>query len=167
MLILFFIILAVVSDYTLSLQHISSYKHHVNNKRSVENLPTAVIQKDSISDDEYEKLSSNCPSLDRKIYQGYSPTGFTTLGLYANSPKFVYEKVPDSKANSLDQCINECCSSNSSCESIFAFSNSSTLNCYMITCQEGKYCLPSKSTKKGTSTAVVLLRPPSGVCYNH
>lgn len=33
----------------------------------------------------------------------------------------------------------------------------------MITCQEGKYCLPTKSTKNvENSTAVVLLRPPSG-----
>ena len=168
MLFLSFIILAVASDYTVSLQDIASFKNHVNNKRSAENSPTAVIQKESISDDEYEKLSSNCPSLDRKIYQGYSPTGFLTLGPTYVGPKFVTVKVPDSKANSLDQCINECCNSNSSCESIFAFSKSSTLNCYMVTCQEGKYCLPTKSAEKlGSSTAVVLLRPPRGVSYQN
>ena len=163
MLFLFGIILVKICEYTVSLQQISTNEKHVNNKRSVNDLTTAVIQKDSISDDAYDKLASNCPSLDRKIYQGHTTTGLLTVGAKPN-PKFSYEKIPSSKATSLDQCLDECCNSNNYCESIFVLYNSSGLTCFMITCHEGKLCLPAKSTKNmENSTAVVLLRPPNGV----
>ena len=163
MLFLFSIILVKICDYTVSLQQISINEKHVNNKRSVNDLTTAVIQKDSISDDAYDKLASNCPSLDRKIYQGHTSLGLIEFEGKTNS-KFKYEKISSSKVTSLDQCLDECCNSNNYCESIFAIYNSTGLTCFMITCQEGKYCLPSQSTKKlENSTAVVLLRPPKGV----
>lgn len=162
MLFLLLILLSVISEYNAMLQNIFSSDVNVHNKRNVDESTTAVIQKDSISDDDYSKLQLNCPNLDRKIYKGHSPTGFLTFGV--NSTEISYEKVSDEKASSLDSCMDECCNQNNYCESIFAFSNNSVLNCFMITCQEGKYCLPAKSTKNvENSTAVVLLRPPSGV----
>ena len=165
MLFIIYVILVIVSDYNVSLQQILPNIKHMNNKRSVEDSTTAVIQQNSISDDAYSKLASNCPSLERQIYLGHSPMGLLKLGVNHTS-KFSEVKVPDSKANSLDDCMNECCNSNDNCESVFAIFNSTSLNCYMMTCQEGKYCLPSKSTKKyENSTAVILLRPPNGVGF--
>lgn len=156
------ILLTIVSEYNVNLQNIPLNDDNLNNKRSVDDSTTAVIQKEAIDDDAFNKLSSNCPSLDRKIYTGHSPMGFLTMGL--NSSKISYEKVTTASVSSLDDCIDECCNKESSCESIFAFYNNSMLSCFMITCQEGKYCLPSKSTKSlENSTAVVLLRPPRSV----
>ena len=166
------ILLFIVSKNTVSLQQIVTSDENLNNKRSVydsttfdlttEDSTTAVIQKHSISDDAYSKISSNCPSLDRKIYKGHSPVGF--LSGLLNSTKITYEKVPNEKSSTLDECMDECCNQQKSCQSIFAFSNDTILNCFMLTCEEGKYCLPSKSTKNvENSTTVVLLRPPSGV----
>ena len=158
------ILLAIVSEYNVTLQNIPLNNDNLNNKRSVDST-TAVIKNDAIGDDAYNKLVSNCPSLDRKIYTGHSPMGFLLNG--ANTKNMTYQKVTTKSVTSLDDCIDECCNKQSSCESIFAFSNNSILSCFMITCQEGKYCLPSKSTKSlENSTAVVLLRPPSGVSFN-
>ena len=171
MLLVLSVLFPVISEYNATLQNIFLNDVNVHNKRNVDESTTAVIEQDSISDDDYSKLQRNCPSLDRKIYTGHSPTGFLTFGV--NTTKITYQKVPDEKASSLENCMDECCNQNNYCESIFAFSNNSVLNCFMITCQEGKYCLPAKSTKNvENSTAVVLLRPPSGVsmilegCYD-
>ena len=156
------ILFSLISEYNAMLQNIFLSDVNMHNKRSVDESTTAVIQKDSISDDDYSKLQLNCPSLDRTIYKGHSPTGFLAFGVH--STKITYEKVPNEKASSLDNCMDECCNQNNYCESIFAFKNNSVLNCFMITCQEGKNCLPAKSTKNvENSTAVVLLRPPAGV----
>ena len=160
------ILLTIVSKFNVTLQDIPLSNHNLNNKRSVDESTTAVIQKDAIDDDAYSKLAPSCPSLDRKIYVGHSPMGFLAGEL--NSSKINYQKVSSKSVSSLDDCMDECCNKQSSCESIFAYVNNSVpepvLTCFMIACKEGKYCLPSESTKKlENSTAVILLRPPSGV----
>ena len=159
------ILVCIISQYNVTLQGIPLNNKNVNKKRSVD-LTTAVIQKDKIDDDAYSKLATSCPSLDRKIYVGHSPMGFLAGEL--NSSKINYQKVSSKSVSTLDDCMDECCNKRSSCESIFAYVNNSVsesrLTCFMITCKEGKYCLPSESTKKlENSTAVILLRPPSGV----
>ena len=161
---LYFVVvfLTLISDYSVTLQNISSTNNALKENNGVKS--PAVIYKESIDDDSYKRLAPNCPSLDRKIYTGHAPRAFLEGQL--TSPNVNYTKV-SKNVTKLDECINECCSdSNSGCQSIFAFSNDTTgaLSCFMVSCKEGPCCLPSKSTNNlVNSTAVVLLRPPKGV----
>ena len=161
-------LLTILSDYNVALQRLNTNYEHQNNKRNVDDITTttAVIQKDLISDDAFNNITTNCPSLDRRIYKGHSPIGFLNFGPNDTS-KITYEKVSMENSKTLEGCLNECCNVKTSCEAIFSYSNNSILNCFMITCHEGRYCLPSKSSKSvENSTSVVLLRPPSGVSKN-
>ena len=162
-------LLTILSDYNVALQRLNTKYEHQNYKRNVDDITTittAVIQNDLISDDAFNNITTNCPSLDRRIYKGHSPIGFLNFGPNDTS-KITYEKVSMENSKTLEGCLNECCNVKSSCEAIFSYSNNSILNCFMITCHEGRYCLPSKSSKNvENSTSVVLLRPPSGVSKN-
>ena len=162
-------LLTILSDYNVALQRLNTNYEHKNNKRDVDHITTtttAVIKKDLISDDAYNSITTNCPSLDRRIYKGHSPIGFLNFGPNDTS-KITYEKVSMENSKTLEGCLNECCNVKTSCEAIFSYSNNSLLTCFMITCHEGRYCLPSKSSKSvENSTSVVLLRPPSGVSDN-
>ena len=162
---LYFVVvfLTLISDYSVTLQNISSTNNALKENNGVKS--PAVIYKESIDDDSYKRLAPNCPSLDRKIYTGHAPRAFLEGQL--TSPNVNYTKV-SKNVTKLDECINECCSdSNSGCQSIFAFLNDTTgaLSCFMVSCKEGQYCLPSKSRRQVlvNSTSVVLLRPPEGV----